>query len=31
MALAITKVICGTVIVLAVLFVIMVFAARPRK
>lgn len=31
MALAITKVICGTVIVLAVLFVIMmVFAAKQR-
>lgn len=31
MALAITKVICGTVIILAVLFVILVFASRPRN
>ena len=30
MALAITKVICTTIIVLAVLFVLMVFMARPR-
>lgn len=31
MALEITKIICGTVIVLAVLFVILVFASRPRR
>lgn len=30
MALAITKVICTTIIVLALLFVLMVFMARPR-
>lgn len=31
MALAITKVICGTVIILAVLFLILVFSMRPRE
>ena len=31
MALAITKVICGTVIILAVLFEIIVFPMRPRE